>query len=168
MIFDRCWASWECLRALQGPNIHPKTLQNRGQDGQKRSSNGRSYSECVESRAVLAGPVRLLSKSWAGPGLLLGILVGFREALGLSWAAPGLLLGRLGHSWAVLGGSWTFLGGSWVVLGCSWAILDGSWALLGGSWSDLGRQVGAKMDPKRHKVDPKTFQNRGEDRTKRC
>ena len=54
-------------------------------------------------------------RSWAapeqvlgGPGLLLGILVGFWEALGLSWAAPGLLLGRLGHSWAVLGGYWSY------------------------------------------------------------
>ena len=93
--------------------------------------------------------MRLLSKSWAGPWLLLGILVGFWEALGLSWAAPGLLLGTLGLSWAALGRSWATLGR---LLGT-----------LGQLWSDLGRQVGAKMEPKRRKVDPKTPKNRGQD-----
>ena len=93
-------------------------------------------------------------RSWAGPGLLLGILVGFWEALGLSWAAPGLLLGRLGHSWAVLGGSWKFLGSSWAAPG----LLLGA---LGRLWDALGRQVGAKWGPKKRKVEPKTLQNRG-------
>ena len=73
-------------------------------------------------------------RSWAGPGLLLGILVSFWEALGLSWAAPGLLLGRLGHSWAALGGSWPFL-----------ACLARLLGALGQLWSALGRQVGAEL-----------------------
>ena len=77
------------------------------------------------------GSGRVLGESWAGPGLLMGILVGFWEALGLSWAAAGLLLGRLGHSWATLRRSWTLSGA-----------LERLWGLL-------GRQVGAKLGPKR-------------------
>ena len=45
----------------------------------------------------------------------------------------------------------------------SGAVLGGSWALLGAVLACLGRQLGAKLDPKRQKVDPKTFQNRSQD-----
>ena len=87
------------------------------------------------SRAVLGGPGRiLLSKSWAGPGLLLGIFVGSWQALGLSWAAPGRVLGE---SWAAPGRLGRLLDSSWLVLG-------GFWALLGGS----GAFLGAKLEPR--------------------
>ena len=117
----------------------------------------------MRSGAGLGGPGRVLGGFSAGVGLLLGILVGFREASGLSRAAPGLLLGRLGHSWAVLGGPWTFLGGAWVVLGSSWAILDGSWAALGAildaklepRWTPRG----AKSAPRPPKIEAKTVQD---------
>ena len=99
------------------------------------------------------------------------ISAGLGRVLGASWAAPGHLGQLLGSSWAVLGGSWALLGRlwrSWEALGRSWAALGRSWAALGRLWIALGRQVGAKMDAKRHKVDPKTLQNRSQDGTKRC
>ena len=47
-------------------------------------------------RGFWGGSGQVLDESWARPGQLLAILVGFWEALGLSWAA-------LGRSWAALG-----------------------------------------------------------------
>ena len=84
-----------------------------------------------------------------GPGLLLGILVGSWEAFKLSWDALGL--------------SWAALGRSWAALGRSWAALGDLMGALGLLWMVLGRQVGAKMEPKRRNIDPKTRQNRGQD-----
>ena len=108
-------------------------------------------------RRIWAGPGRVLGASWASPGQVLGILVSFWEALGLSWA-----------SWAsprrVLGCSWA----SWSALGQLLACLGRLLGTLGRLLSVLGRQVGAKMDPKRHIVDPKTLQNRSQDGTTRC
>ena len=78
------------------------------------------------SGADLGGPGRLLGSSWAGTGLLLGILVGSWQTLGLSLAtlgAPGRLLGESSASpgllLGVLVGSWTALGLSWATLGRS-------------------------------------------------
>ena len=108
----------------------------------------------------------VLGGSWSGPGLLLGILVGFLEALGLSWAAPGLHLGRLGHSWAALGRSWKLLGSSWALLGGSWALLGVSWAFLGCSGALLDAKLepswaprGTKSTPRASKIEAKTVQD---------
>ena len=93
------------------------------------------------------------------------------QVLGCSWAswsAFGRLLGCLGQLLGVPGPSLSILGSSWAILGSSWTALGRSWAALGRLWIALGRQVGAKMDAKRHKVDPKTLQNRSQDGTKRC
>ena len=83
-----------------------------------------------------------------------------------SWAAHGHLGRLLKSSWAVLGESRAVFGALGRLLGCLARLLDGlgrPLGALGRLWSDFGRQFGAKLDAKRHKVDPKTFQNRGED-----
>ena len=80
-------------------------------------------------RGFCGGSGQVLDESWARPGQLLAILVGFWEALGLSWAA-------LGRSWAVFGDLGKLLGGFWVALGRSWAALGRLWiASWAPSWS---------------------------------
>ena len=116
----------------------------------------RKYTE-VEGKAWSLERIwEVLGGSWAGPGLLLGILVG-------SWEAFRLLLGR---SWAVLGGLgrlFDALGQLLGALGRLVGALGGLLGALGLLWIVLGRQVGAKMEPKRCNIDTKTPQNRGQD-----
>ena len=103
----------------------------------------------VGSSFQVVGNAWVLGRIWAGLG----------RVLSASWAAPGHLGRLLGSSWAAPGRSWAVLGTLGRLLGYLGQLLGA----LGRLWSDLGRQVGAKMDPKRHKVDPKTPQDRGQD-----
>ena len=59
-------------------------------------------------RGFWGGSGQVLDESWARPGQLLAILVGFWEALGRLLGGPGL-------SWALLGGSWAILDSSWAL-----------------------------------------------------
>ena len=59
-------------------------------------------------RWFCGGSGQVLDESWARPGQLLAILVGFWEALGRLLGGPGL-------SWALLGGSWAILDSSWAL-----------------------------------------------------
>jgi len=95
-------------------------------------------------------------QSWAGPGLLLGILVRFWEALGLSWAANGLLLGTLGLSWAALGLSRAALGLSWTALGRSRAALG---AILDAKLEPRWTPRVTKSTPRPSKIEAKTVQD---------
>ena len=103
----------------------------------------------VGSSFQVVGNAWVLGRIWAGLG----------RVLGASWAAPGHLGRLLGSSWAAPGRSWAVLGTLGRLLGYLGQLLGA----LGRLWSDLGRQVGAKMDPKRRKVGPKTAQNRSQD-----
>ena len=69
------------------------------------------------------GSGQVLGRSWARPGLVLGIF-------GLSWAAPG-------RSWAVLGTLGRLLGYLGRLLGALGRLLERSWAP---SWSQDGAQ----------------------------
>ena len=116
------------------------------------------YAEVV-GKASLERIWEVLGGSCAGPGLLLGILVGSWEAFKLSWEVLGL-------SWAALGGSWTLLGSSWAFLGGPWALLEVSWALLGCSGSFLGAKLelrwsakGAASTPRSPHIEAKTVQD---------
>ena len=89
-------------------------------------------------RGFWGGSGQVLDESWARPGHLLAILVGF-------WEALGRLLGCLGHSWAALGLSWA-------ALGRSRAALERSWTP---SWSQDGPQEAQSRPQDRPKSRPR-------------
>ena len=99
---------------------------------------------------------RVLSESWAIPGLLLSILVGSWQALGLSWAAAGRVLGG---SWAAPGRLGRLLDSSWPGLGGFWALLGGSVAFLGVKLEPRWTPRGTKSTPRPSKIEAKTVQN---------
>ena len=84
-------------------------------------------------------PVGLQGLSWASPGPLSGIILGFLVALG----APGASWGGLG---VLLGCSWRLLGLSWIALGLSWSALGPLLGTLGQSFGSLGRLLAAQTD----------------------
>ena len=110
-------------------------------------------------RGFWGGSGQVLDESWARPGQLLAILVGFCEALGLSWAT-------LGRSWAVFGDLGKLLGYLGQLLGYLGRLLGAPRLLLGGSGSLLGAKLelkltprGAKSSPRPSKIEAKTVQD---------
>ena len=106
------------------------------------SGSGRSW----------AAPEEVLFRSWAAPRHLGRLLAGSWVVFGLlgeSSAGPGLLLGVLVGSWTALGLSWAAFGHSWAALERSWAP---SWSQDGRQEAQSRPQDPPKSKPRRYKT----------------